>query len=315
MTVPATTAKVQLPASLQPHVEAARRYFDARQAENTRQSYAAGWRVFEAFCRQHGLSTLPADPQTVATFATELAQTRKVSTVRARLAAVAAMHRDAGEADPTKSEVVRGVVSGIAREHGTRPRQARGLTESDVARVLAAASDGPRDRRDVAMLLVARDLLARRSEVAALDVADVELGAEDGTVVIRRSKTDQEGEGATGYLGAEAVVALRDYTTAVGVTTGPLFRALTKSGNVRGRLSAKDVGRAFKRLAALAGLDSDKVSGHSARVGMAQDLARFGASVTELQNAGRWADTKMPARYSEKQAARRSVVARFHAAR
>jgi integrase len=314
MNVPATTT-VQLPESLQPHVEAARRYFDARQAENTRQSYDAGWRIFEAFCRDHGLTALPADPQTVATFATELAQTRKVSTIRARLAAVSAIHRNAGAVDPTKSDVVRGVVSGIAREHGTRPRQARGLTEADVARIQAAASDSLRDRRDVAMLLVARDLLARRSEVAALEVGDVEFGEQDGTVIIRRSKTDQEGEGATGYLGQETVAALRAYMVAAGITDGPLFRALTKGGRLRGGLSAKDVARAFKRLADVAGLDSRKVSGHSARVGMAQDLARFGASVTELQNAGRWADTKMPARYSERQAARRSVVARFHESR
>jgi site-specific recombinase XerD len=165
------------------------------------------------------------------------------------------------------------------------------------------------------MLLVARDLLARRSEIAALERSDLELGEHDGTALIRRSKTDQQAEGATAYIGGETVATLRAYLDAAGVTDGPVFRALTKGGRVRGGLAAKDVARAFKRLAKQAGIDADKVSGHSARVGMAQDLARFGASVTDLQNAGRWADPKMPARYSEKQAARRSVVARFHAAR
>jgi integrase len=310
-----TTTTVDLLESLSAHVEAARRYFDASMAPETQRSYSAGWRAFTRFCEAHGLTSLPAEPQTVSLFATETAQGRAVATVRAYLAAVSAAHREAGHDDPTKHEAVRRIVSGIRREHGTRSRQAKGLTENDVSAIRATLGGSVRDLRDWAMVLVARDLLARRSELAALDVADLDLGAEDGTALIRSSKTDQEGEGHTAYVGPEATAALRRYMGAAGVTEGAVFRAVTKGGNVRARITPKSVGRAFKRLAEGAGLDADRVSGHSARVGMAQDLAAFGASTTELQTAGRWQSPTMPAHYSARQRARRSAVARFHDAK
>ena len=109
------------------------------------------------------------------------------------------------------------------------------------------------------MLRVARDLLARRSELVALTVADVQASdADDGSgiALIRRSKTDQEGEGAVGYLSPRTMGALRAWLAAAGITRGPLFRAVSRHGQVGTRaLHPDDVARRFKRLAALAGLD------------------------------------------------------------
>lgn len=298
--------------ALADHVDAARDYYERAEAANTRLAYEAGWRDFACFCQAHGQSPWPATPEAVAIYATSLARSHPVTTVRARLAAIGACHRAGQVEDPTRHEAVRRILRGIAREHGQRPRQARGLTESDVARIRGALEGSLLDQRDLALLLVGRDLLARRSELVALDIADLTLGDDDGFALIRRSKTDPEGEGSTGYLGPETVAALRGYLHAANIATGAVFRQLGKGGTVRGRLSDKGVGRAYKRIAARAGITPSEISGHSARVGMTQDLARFGASTPELQTAGRWRDPKMPARYAEKQQARRSVVARFH---
>lgn len=155
------------------------------------------------------------------------------------------------------------------------------------------------------MLLVARDLLARASELVALDVGDVDF--EESTMTIRRSKTDQEGEGTTAYIGADALDALRRMLDSENRADGPVF--VSRYGR---RLHPNDISRTFKRIAERAGIEPERVSGHSARVGMAQDLAADGASLVELQTAGRWKSATMPARYSEKQAAQRGAVARYH---
>ena len=294
MSLPIDSEKTDLPAN----VETARRYYDAAQAANTRRAYGAGWR---AFVEWRGSDALPAAPAEIASFVTGLAQQGyKVATIKARVAAIGAVHREFGEDDPTKHEAVRRVVKGIAREHGTRPNQARGLTERDVAKIEAVAP-----ARDLAMLLVARDLLARASELVALDVADVDF--DESTVTIRRSKTDQEAEGTVSYIGPDALDALRRMLASENRGDGPLFTS--RYGR---RLHPNDVTRTFKRIAGKAGIEADRVSGHSARVGMAQDLAADGASLVELQVAGRWKSAAMPARYCEKQTARRGAVARYH---
>ena len=109
--------------------------------------------------------------------------------------------------------------------------------------------------------------------------------------------------------------AIRRYLAAAGITKGALFRSISKGGSVGGRLPAGDVARTFKRLAALVGMDPADISGHSARVGMAQDLTSDGASLPEVMQAGRWKSAAMPARYAEHQAAHRGAIAKFFAKR
>lgn len=298
-------------------IERARRYFDSARAANTLRTYRSGWLAFVRWAERQGVQALPAEPATVAAFAAEAADADyKPATIKNRLSAIAAIHRHERHANACDAQAVRDIVKGISRERGTRQDQARGITDRDVARIEAHLGDGVRDRRDHAMLLVARDLLARRSELVALDVADVVFtDAGDGTVTIRRSKTDQEGEGAVGYLSPAAADALKRYLNKAEITESAVFRTIRNGGRVGDRASERLVQRRFKQMAERAGVDPETVSGHSARVGMAQDLAAHGASVTELMQCGRWASVRMPARYTENQAARRNAVARYHAAR
>ena len=133
-----------------------------------------------------------------------------------------------------------------------------------------------------------------------------------GTALIRRSKTDQTGEGVELYLSAPAVTALRRWLAAAGIAEGAVFRAVNKASIPGDRLQGAEVARIIKRMAGAAGLPTDRMSGHSCRVGMAQDLVASGVDMAGVMQAGRWKSPQMPARYSERLGAKRGAVARLY---
>ena len=160
-----------------------------------------------------------------------------------------------------------------------------------------------RGRVDVALLSVLRDGLLRRSEASALTWGDVEL-RNNGTCLLQlhRSKTDQEGKGVVLYIGREATAALRAIRLADQLVDAktPVFG-----------LSNRPIGRRVQAAAKAAGL-GEGYTGHSGRVGMAQDLVKSGVELPVLMTAGRWKSSKMSARYTERQAADRGAVARYY---
>ena len=157
---------------------------------------------------------------------------------------------------------------------------------------------------DVALLSVLRDGLLRRSEASTLRWGDVEIQADGSARIhVRRSKTLPEAEGTVLYIGQDAAAALVDIMPAG-------FAVVDPSTPVFG-LSASQIGRRVNAAAKPAGL-GDGFTGHSGRVGMAQDLAATGVKLPALMNAGRWKSPKMPARYTERQAAGRGAVARYY---
>ena len=137
----------------------------------------------------------------------------------------------------------------VSRVLTTRQRQAAPIGADDARMILRLAGTKPAELRDLALLLVMRDLLARRSELVALTVADVQPSDADdgsGTALIRRSKTDQDGEGAVGYLSPHTMGVLTAWLEAAGITRGPLFRAVNRHGQVGTRaLGSDDVARRF----------------------------------------------------------------------
>ncbi|MBT3304880.1 MAG: site-specific integrase [Alphaproteobacteria bacterium] len=299
--------------ALLPLVEKAKKYSEDAHSDNTRKTYRSGWRSFEMFCRLQDLTPLPAAPGTVGIYLTaESLIGRSVATLRTRLAAIQAAHREMGHDNPV-TDAVKRIMRGIARTTGTRQAQAAPITEATVQRILATIGNTAKDKRDLALVLAGRDLLARRSELVALDVADIQY-AEDGsgTALISRSKTDQDGQGAEMYLSPRAVDALKSWLEMAKITDGAVFRRLWKGGRVAGRLTADAVPHIFRRLAKVAGVETVGISGHSCRVGMAQDLVASGAELPNLMQAGRWKSSAMPARYTERQGARRGAVARFY---
>ena len=283
-----------------------RQSLDHSVSENTRAAYGSAWRAFQAWCQARAALAL------VAAYLSHLVEERHlaVATVRLHRAALSAMHRASGHPDPTDNEGVRRVLQGISRAHGRPQRQARPLTSEALAAVRATArsrrplGDGKqresaqraswRARVDVALLSVLRDGLLRRSEAAALAWGDVEL-RDDGSALlqVRRSKTDPTAEGVVLYIGRDAAQALLDAST-------PVFG-----------LSPRQIGRRVQAAARAAGL-GEGFTGHSGRMGMAQDLTRTGVELPALMTAGCWKSSRMPARYTERQAADRWAVARYY---
>ncbi len=181
----------------------------------------------------------------------------------------------------------------------------------DEARSVArqAARGGLLGLRDAALILVASDALLRVSEVAALEVGDIDWAS--STVTVRRSKTDQEGEGAVLYLGQPTLRRVRTWLEASAIESGPLFRPVAKGERVGdGALTPRSVRRIIKARAEAAGLEG-RVSGHSLRVGTAQSLAARGATVIEKQLAGRWQSPATPGHYARAELAGRGAVARL----
>ena len=167
--------------------------------------------------------------------------------------------------------------------------------QADRAAAMAEQPGSMAGLRDAAIVAVASDALLRVSEIAALDVSDVNLAEQ--TVLIRHSKTDQERKGTVQFLGKPTTERVQAWLLNSGLTEGALFRAVNKSGRVRGgRPTGRNIRRIITQRARAAEVDG-RVSGHSLRVGSAQSLANAGASLVEMQVAGRWRSPAMPALY------------------
>ena len=285
-------------------------------APNTRRAYRSAWERWQAWALKRNAPVMPADPSVVAAYLTDRArQGCAPATVRVDRAAISAAHRSTGAADPTAFAVVHEVMRSIAKAGRDRGRgQVQGLDWDAADRIAALAENGGRTLtglRDGALIRVGSDALLRVSELSELDVADLHLDDDgSGTVTVRHSKTDQDGQGHVRYLGAPTIAAVQAYLSAARVADGPLFRRLDRGGTVGGRLGAGSVRRIIAYHAQRAGIDG-RVSGHSLRVGAAQSLAAEGAGLVELQEAGDWKSPNMPSHYARNQLAARGAVARL----
>ena len=274
-------------------------------ADNTRRSYDAALRKFEQ-------SGFPETDAGVARYLVHLyEQGRSPACGALVVAALRFRAKLSGRPSPLGATALR-VLAGFRRKAAGRGRgkvAGVGWEEADRAAELSEETGEVRGLRDAAIVAVASDALLRVSEIAALDVADVNLDQQ--TVVIRRSKTDQEQEGSVQFLGKPTVERIRAWLQAAGLTEGALFRALTRSGRVYGeRLSPRSMRSVITRRARAAGVEG-RVSGHSLRVGSAQSLATSGASLVEMQVAGRWESPNMPGHYAQGQLASQGAVAKL----
>lgn len=153
------------------------------------------------------------------------------------------------------------------------------------------------------------------AELVELRVADLEHGGDGaGTIAIRRSKTDQEGVGMVRFVAPDTLRHVTVWLAAAGIADGALFRAVLKGGRVGGPLDSAEVARVFKQMAQAAGLTAEaaaRVSGHSTRVGAAQDMVRHGIELPAVMQAGGWRTAEMVSRYTARLDARRSGAAKL----
>lgn len=269
--------------------------------------------AFAAFCESQDLPTLPASPQQVARYLrAETAAGKAIATLRRRASTIARMHTAAGLPSSCTSELVRLALKGLARQLGTDQRQAAALSQRDADTIKARLGDSLKDARDLALILVGRDLLARSGELVALEVTGIEWAEDGATVSLRRRKTSTET--VPYWIGQEAAEALKAWLTRAGITEGLVSRSLRRGGKVTERaLNTRDL-RALPKARALdAGLKHARgVSGHSLRVGMAGDLVAADLDLASVMQAGGWKSPSMVARYTERLSARRGDVARFY---
>lgn len=277
--------------------EASMHSAEMAKADNTKKAYKRDWDHFMEWCSSYNVAYLPADPNVVANYVTDLKEHRyKASTIQRRLSAISQAHQMAGYDSPTKTNVVRIVWAGVRREIGTAQKGKSPAVIDDVRLMVNSLPDTLLGVRDRALLLVGFAGAFRRSELVSLNVDDVEITREGLVVYLRKSKTDQEGEGRKigipygSHPDTCPVRALEDWLEEADIQSGPLFRALNRHGQILGerrdkngrhyseRLSDKAVARVVKRTAEAAGLDSTKYAGHSLRAGLATSAAVAGVS-------------------------------------
>jgi site-specific recombinase XerD len=282
-----------LPATLGPELEEAAGYARAEKAESTRRAYKSDFAQFRSWCEVKHIPALPADPAAVAAFlAAEANRGTKVSTIGRRLAAIRYAHKLAGREPPTNCEAVKATLRGIRRTAGSAPVRKSPATADKVLAMVNKADTGIKGLRDRALLLLGFAGAFRRSELVALDVADVQFCDGGMRVHIRKSKTDQEGLGATIAITRGSIAcpveALRTWIKAAGITAGSLFRPVTRTGKISARrLSARAVAELVKTYARRAGLKAANFSGHSLRSGFLTSAAAQGASIFKMMDVSR----------------------------
>jgi site-specific recombinase XerD len=281
-----------LPATLGADFAAAVDLAKAEKAPSTRKAYGTDFRLFKVYCEAKGVSALPASPATVAAYIAAEAQAAKPSTIGRRIAAIRYAHKLAGIETPTDSEGVKATMRGIRRTFGGARNKKAPAVAAKMHSMVAMAPEGLAGLRDRALLLLGFAGAFRRSELVALDVADIEETETGLLVAIRGSKTDQEREGviiaiARGDI-ACPVKALRAWLDAAGIEAGPLFRPVNKAGAVAAsRLTCRSVANFVKAYAARAGFDASTFSGHSLRSGFLTSAADKGASIFKMMDVSR----------------------------
>ena len=233
----ATIEAAALPAIVQAEIDTARTFALAEKSDATRKAYRSDFTIFAAWCRARGLEPLPAATDTVAAFlAAQATEGAKVSTIDRRAAAIRYAHRLAGHEPPTASEAVRAVMRGIRRTVGAAPERKAAAVADQVRAMLDACPDTLQGKRDRALLALGFAGAFRRSELVALQVSDLSEAPDGFRVVIRHSKTDQEGQGQEIAIPRGSrlrpVEAVQVWLDAAGITEGPIFRSVAKGGRV-----------------------------------------------------------------------------------
>jgi site-specific recombinase XerD len=282
-----------LPTMLGPEFEEAAGYARAEKAAATRRAYSSDFLIFQSWCQERRVLALPAVPEAVAAFlATEAQRGTKPSTISRRLAAIRYAHKLAGHEPPTNAEAVRATLRGIRRSVQNVPARKTPATADKILAMVANAPTDLKGLRDCALLLLGFAGAFRRSELVALDVPDLQFCDGGLRVTIRRSKTDQEGLGATIAIvpGSAAcpIRAVRAWIKATQISDGPLFRPVTRTGKISNqRLSGRGVAEVVKSYASRAGLKVADFSGHSLRSGFLTSAAARGASIFKMMDVSR----------------------------
>ena len=266
------------------------------KAKNTLRAYQADFKDFSIFCSKNGFSSIPTEPKILSLYLTHLSATSKFSTLKRRIASISVVHKMKGHYLDTKHPIVMENLHGIRRAKGTKQLGKKPILINDLKSIINAIDEfnkiEKKKLRDKAILLVGFSGGFRRSELVEIDYNDVEFVSEGVKIFIKRSKTDQSGEGmikAIPYFENKnfcPVVNLKKWIDYSVIKSGKIFN-----------ISDKSVALIIKKYAFLSGLDPNKYGGHSLRSGFATSTAESGAEERNIMAMTGHKTTQMVRRY------------------
>jgi site-specific recombinase XerD len=277
-------------------------------APATIRAYRADFNDFILFCHDRNANALPAEPHLIVEYISKLTGSgRSSASIRRALCGLSAIHKLNRFEDPSNDPDVSLEMRRMHRKLGRSSSQAGSINSDTLEKMLLATDDSIRGIRDRALLLIAYDTICRRSELVSLRVKDVKIniknGIETSSILLRKSKTDQDSTGKWLHLSQRAHQASVEWMKELPEGQEYLMVGIDRGGRIsRSSLNSGQVNRIYKRIARNAGLDElviEGISGHSMRVGAAQDLLNSGASMLIIMQRGRWSKTDTVMRYVE----------------
>jgi integrase len=297
--------------------------FAEGSAPATVKAVRSDWTQYLAWCETTGATPLPASVDQLETFlSAAIDKGRKRATVDRYLYTVGLVHVAAGLPSPSKDPdwpvKWKKLIRRLKTTGGHARKQAGELDSAGIATILATLGDSPRDLRDAALLSMASDTLCRESELVAIRVEHLHHNRRRNTwsLHVPFSKTNQDGAAPDyRFVSLETIARVRAWQVAANISEGPLFRATggrpkANSDSQDIALLPQEVARIFRRRAKAAGLEhAGAISGHSARIGSANDLAEHGATGTQIQQAGGWKTDRMVTYYTRRSMAGSNAMA------
>ena len=258
------------------------------KAKNTIRAYKSDFNDFGLFCTQNGFKSLPSEPKVISLYLTQLStKDFKISTIKRRLVSIGVIHRLKGHYLDTKHPSIIENIMGIKRRKGSNQKSKKPLLINSLKQIINVIDDQDKQEikkiRDKTIILIGFSGGFRRNEIISLNYDDLDFVSEGLKINIRRSKTDQFGEGfvkALPYFDKSKycpVNSLQKWIEISKINSGPLFRRFTKGSKLsENRLTDQTVALLIKEYLMLAGIDSKNYSGHSLRSGFATSAAEFG---------------------------------------
>ena len=265
------------------------------KSTNTLRAYKADYKDFAAFCIKHGFKSMPTEPKILSLYLTHLSQTSKFSTLKRRLASISVIHRLSGHYIDTKHPMITENLMGIKRIKGSHQKAKKPILINDLKSIINVIDKDQNEKKRAknrALILVGFAGGFRRSELVSIQIEDIDFVNEGVKIFIKRSKTDQSGEGMTKgipYFSNQnycPVISLKNWLKKSEIKSGKIFD-----------ISDRSVALTIKKYTAIAGLDSKKYSGHSLRSGFATSAAELGAEERSIMAMTGHKTTQMVRRY------------------
>tara|TARA_Y100000590_G_scaffold7282_1_gene9323 strand:- start:2012 stop:2926 length:915 start_codon:yes stop_codon:yes gene_type:complete len=265
------------------------------KAINTLRAYKADYKDFAAFCIKNGFKPMPSEPKIITLYLTHLSKSSKFSTLKRRLASISVIHKLSGHYIDVKHPLITENLMGIKRILGSYQKAKKPILINELKSIINVIDNDKNEKnkfKNKALILLGFAGGFRRSELVAVNYEDVDFVSEGIKIFVRRSKTDQSGEGMTKGI---PYFSNKNYCPVVSLKNW-LDKSKIKSGKIFD-ISDKSVALTVKKYAAIAGLDSNKYSGHSLRSGFATSTAELGAEERSIMAMTGHKTTQMVRRY------------------